>query len=50
MVDVSLISGATSGLKAAAGMASDLVAIRDHAVLQSKVIDLQRTILTSRTP
>lgn len=48
MVDVSLIAGAISGLRAASGMASDLVAVRDHAVLQSKVIDLQRTILDAQ--
>lgn len=49
MADVSLIVGAVTGLRAAAGMASDLVAIRDHAVLQSKVIDLQRTILDAQS-
>ena len=49
LVDVSLIAGAITGLRTAASMANDLVAIRDHAVLQAKVIDLQRTILDAQS-
>lgn len=49
MADVSLIAGAVSGLRTAASIANDLVAIRDQAVLQSKVIELQRTILDAQS-
>lgn len=49
MVDMSVITGAISGLRAASGIASDLVAIRDQAVLQSKVIELQRIILDAQS-
>lgn len=49
MADISLIAGAVSGLRAAAGMAGDLVAVRDQAVLQTKIIELNRVILDAQS-
>ncbi|WP_108461362.1 hypothetical protein [Devosia naphthalenivorans] len=49
MVDLSLLAGAASSLRIASDVASSLVGLRDHQLLQTKVIELQRLILDAQS-
>ena len=45
MVDISVIAGAITSLRGASDIAKAMLDIRDHAAMQSKVIELQRMIV-----
>ena len=45
MPDIGMIAGAIGALKGASEIVSGLIGVRDQAILQAKVIDLQRAIL-----
>ncbi len=49
MVDLSLIAGTVSSLKAASDIAKGLVSIRDATLINEKIIELQRAILAAQS-
>lgn len=49
MVDVATISGAVSSLQTAAQIAKSLIGLRDTAMIQGKVIELQSAILAAQS-
>ena len=49
MVDLIAIKGAVDGLKAARDIAKTAIGLRDAALLQSKVIELNDTIITAQS-